>query len=151
MSAVIVLTPIVIASWPAIAAAVVGATASMGFSLQGHKTYEEEDAAPTTSVETELEESEIVAESMARGQKIVVQRDDVRIAFGQDDRGRCTVCVSGPGRSKRQLQNLADEVAGRVAQQFIYNKLLTELKDRDYAVLTEERLADESVRVRVRL
>jgi hypothetical protein len=150
MSAVIVLTPIVISSWPAITAAVVGAATAMGFSLQGERLHEEEEQ-EATSVETEIEETQIVSEGLAPGQTIVVQRGDVRIEFGQDQRGRCTVCASGARRSKRELQRIADEIAGRVTQQFIYNKLLHELRERNYTVVGEERLADDSVRVRVRL
>jgi len=38
-----------------------------------------------------------------------------------------------------------------VVQQFAYNKLLTELKRRNYSVVDEQVLSDESVRLRVRL
>jgi hypothetical protein len=150
MSAVIVLTPLVISSWPAIYAAVMGAATGMGFALQGSSLHEEQQT-NRTKVETEIEDSEVVADSMTPTEKIVVQRAGVTIEVGQDERGRCTVCVSGEGQSKKRLKQIGDEVAGRIVQQFAYHKLVTELKNRNYSVVDEEVLADQSVRLRVRL
>jgi hypothetical protein len=150
MSAVCVLTPLVIASWPAISAAVAAAAASMGFSLMGPQLYREK-AEGQRKVETTVENSEVVAEGLGRGEKITIQRDDVTVEIGQDERGRCTVCVAGAHYSDLQLRRIGEEVAGRVVQQFAYNKLLSELKSRKYSVVEEEVLADEAVRIRVRL
>ncbi len=150
MSAVIVLTPLVVASWPAISAAIMGAVAGMGFAVQG-STLHEEKRTSRKKVETEIDNSEIVADGMAPTEKIIVQRAGVTIEFGQDERGRCTVCVSGAGQSKKQLKEIGEEVAGRIVQQFAYHKLVTELKNRNYSVVDEEVLADQSVRLRIRL
>jgi hypothetical protein len=149
MSAVCVLTPLVITSWPLISAAVVGAAASMGFAVKAENLHEDSNSR-RRSVETEIDESEIVADGTAPGQRITVQRGDITISVGQDERGRCTVCVDG-SCSERELHKIGEEVAGRIVQQFAYHKLLSELKERDATVLSEEVLADESVRVRVRL
>ena len=150
MSAVCVLTPIVVASWPAISAAVTAAAASMGFSLLGPKLHKEQ-AAQQRGVETTVENSEVVADTLAPGEKMRVQKGDIMIEFGQDQRGRCTVCVTGAHHSDRELKRIGQDVAGRFVQQFAYNKLLTELKARQYSVVEEQMLADESVRIRVRL
>jgi hypothetical protein len=150
MSAVCVLTPVVIASWPAISAAVTAAAASMGFSLLGPSLHKEQ-AAGKRMVETTVENSEVVADDLAPGTKIRIQKDDVTVELGQDQRGRCTVCVTGERQSDRELRRIGAEVAGRIVQQFTYNKLLTELKGRDFTVVGEEMLADQSVKVRVRL
>lgn len=150
MSAVCVLTPVVIASWPAISAAVTAAAASMGFSLLG-PTLHKEQPAGQRKVETTVENSEVVADDLARGGKIRIQKGDVTVELGQDQRGRCTVCVTGARQSDRELRRIGEEVAGRIVQQFAYNKLLTELKARNFAVVGEEMLADQSVKVRVRL
>ncbi|HWL94566.1 MAG TPA: hypothetical protein VNT79_13670 [Phycisphaerae bacterium] len=151
MSAVCVLTPLVITSWPVLASAIAGAAASMGFSIQTTPAIDENNATRKKGVETEIENSEIIAEEMGRGQRIVIVRGDISIAFGQDDRGACTVCVTGAKHSDSELRAIGEEVAGRVVQQFAYHKLMTELKKRNYAIVDEEVLADDSVRVRVRL
>lgn len=149
MSAVCVLTPVVIASWPAISAAIIGAAASMGFSLKSEGCAEAEPR--RRRVETEVPNSEVVKEGMAPGQKIVVQNGDLTIEFGVDQRGACSVCVTGEGKSDLQLRKIGEEVAGRIVQQFAYHKLMTELKKRNYSVVEEKTLADQSVQVRIRL
>ena len=149
MGAILVLTPLVVGAWPAVAAAIAGAAASMGFSAVG-------PSAPSAKqprgkkVETEIENSELVAESLARGEKIVVQKGDLTIAFGQDERGACTVCVSGEKHSEKELKKIGQEVAGRVVQQYAYHKLVTELKKRNYSLVEEKVLQDQSIQLRVR-
>lgn len=146
MSAVCVLTPIVIASWPVLSSAIAGAAASMGYSVQATP----KEKAPKKRVETEIANSEVLADETARGQTIVIRRGDITIEFGQDNRGACTVCVTGEGHSERELRQIGEEVAGRVVQQFAYHKLLSELKQRNFSLVGEEMLADQSVRLRIR-
>jgi len=92
-----------------------------------------------------------VADGMAPGKTIVVQKGDITIEFGQDHRGKCTVCVSGDRHAEKELKRIGEEVAGRVVQQFVYHKLVSELKNRNYSVVDEEVLEDESVRLNIRL
>lgn len=150
MSAVLVLTPLVVASWPAISAAVFGAAAAMGYAVGGTSCAPTRTT-NTTSVETEIENSEVISEELVRGLHISLEKDGVHIEFGQDERGACTVCVTGEGRTKKQLKRIGEEVAGRVVQQFAYHKLVSELKRRNYAIVDEQVLRDQSVQVRVRL
>lgn len=150
MSAIIVLTPLVVASWPAIAAAIMGAASGMGFAVHGPELHEERQTR-RKKVTTELENSEVFSDSLAAGQKLILTKGDITVEFSRDERGRCSVCVSGVGHSDRELKKVGEEVAGRVTQQFVYNKLMSELKQRNYRVVDEQVLADESVRVRIRL
>lgn len=150
MSAVLVLTPVVVSSWPVISAAIMGAAAGMGFAVQGSNLHEEKRTG-RRRVETEVDNSEVISDSLNPAEKIIVQHGGVTIEFGHDARGRCTVCVSGDGRSEKQLKAIGAEVAGRVIQQFAYHRLVSELKDRNYSVVEEETLADQSVRLRVRM
>jgi hypothetical protein len=151
MSAILVLTPLVVASWPAVAAAVMGAAASMGFSVAGPSGDRSKRRSTKRTVETEIENSEVMAEALHRGEKIVIQKDDVTIEFGQDERGVCSVCVTGQRQSDKHLKQIGQEVAGRVVQQFAYHKLVTELKHRNYSIVDEKVLQDQSIQVRVRL
>lgn len=150
MSSVCVLTPIVIGSWPAISAAVLGAAGAMGFTVASgeHKLRADERR---RSVETQVPNSEVVAEELSRGQRLVIEKDGITIEFGVDERGRCTVCASGEGRSTAELRRIGEEVAGRVVQQFAYHKLVTELKTRGYRIDQESVTADQSIQLRVRL
>lgn len=150
MGAVLVLTPLVVASWPAISAAVIGAAGAMGYAVGGMAGERNATVSKPRTVETEIENSEIIAETLSRGLKIALDKDGVHIEFGQDERGACTVCVTGEGRSDRQLREIGEEVAGRVVQQFAYHKLMTELKKRSYSVIDEQVMQDQSIQVRVR-
>ena len=65
MSSVCVLTPIVIGSWPAIAAAVSGALASLGFStVVGEEAAMRRRSNALEKVETEVPNSEVMAETL---------------------------------------------------------------------------------------
>jgi len=149
MSTVCVLTPIVIGSWPAIASAVTGAAAAMGFTILAPHNIEAK-ATARRKVASEIPHSEVVDEMFDRGQKIRIQRDDVIVEFGRDERGACTVCVSGEKHSKTELEQIGQEVVGRFVQQFAYHKLMTELKNRKYRIVEESVERDESIQVRVR-
>ncbi len=119
MSAVCILTPLVITSWPTLTAAITAAAAAMGFAVT-NTTAESEAEAKSRSkqrtVETEVENSEVIQEGTARGQKIVVQKSDVTVEFAQDQRGRCTLCVTGTGYTDAQLRKMGQEVAGRIVK-----------------------------------
>ena len=150
MGACLVLTPLVIAAWPTMMAAVLGAAASMGFTAVESASIREK-VPKKKRVETDIENSEVVAEGMARGQKMVIQKGDITIEFGRDERGACTVCVTGEKHSDKELKKIGEEVAGRVVQQYAYHKLVTELKQRNYSLVDEKVLQDGSIQVRVRL
>jgi hypothetical protein len=150
MSTVCILTPIVIGSWPMITSAIAGAAAATGFAVAG---AEKAPIAQTgrKKVEVEVPGSEVIAESLRRGEKVCIEREGVVIEFGVDERGALSMCVSGEGRSKQELESIGDEVVGRVVQQFAYHKLVTELKKRNYGVLEEHVEQDQSIQIRVRL
>ena len=89
MSTVCILTPIVIGSWPMITTAIVGAAGAMGFAVAG---AEEAPAKATgkTKVEVEVPNSEVIAETLRRGEKVCIEREGVVIETGQgpEDRRR---------------------------------------------------------------
>ena len=151
MSAVCVLTPVLIGcTWPLIQSIVVGVAASMGFAVAKGAAAERtrEEAATRTKVEVDVPNSEVVDE-MRHNESIVIERGDLRIEFRRDERGICRVCVDGVG-SKRQLEKIGQEVAGRVVQQFAYHKLMTELKNRNYQVVEEQVQQGDAIHLRVR-
>jgi hypothetical protein len=152
MSTVLVVTPIVIAHWPVIAAAISAAIASMGFStVEEAVTASGSTTVATKEKETiEVENSEIMPGSTGVAEQMVVERDGVRATFSRDARGALKVCMEGKGLSKQQLRQLGEELIGRVTQQFVYNRIVTELKEKNMAVVGEEVTEDRVVRLRVR-
>jgi len=147
MSSVVVLTPIVIASWPVIASAVAGVAASMGFSVVA--AVEAHASSGVERVETDVANSQVLADSLSRGEKLAIARDGVTVQIAVDARGKCSVCASGKGKSKAQLKQIAEEVSGRIVQQFAYHKLVTELKNRGFRVDAETVTKDQSIQMHV--
>src|SRR5688572_29912194 len=151
MSTVIVITPLIIASWAAIAAAVTAAVGAMGFAAarssdlrsQGHSQE-------TARAEIEVEDSEILADASGSGEQMVVEREGLRATFSRDGRGTLRVCMEGKGHSKAELKRIGEELVGRVTQQYVYNRVITGLKERGMAVVDEQVAADRTVKIRVR-
>jgi hypothetical protein len=149
MSAVVVVTPLVIGAWPAIAAAVTAAVSSMGFAaVQGREERRRNPAGATTRAEIEVEDSEVFDEGLP--QQIVVERDGVRATFTRDDRGALKLCMEGEHLSKSELRAVGEELLGRVTQQFVYHKLMTEMQHRHMNVVEEEVTEDRTIRIRLR-
>jgi hypothetical protein len=148
MSAVIVVTPLVIGSWPAITAAVAAAVSSLGFaSLQAH-TEDRQPGRPRTRTEIEVEDSEVFEEGLAK--EIVVERDGVVATFTHDERGALKLCLEGEHLSKTELREIGEELIGAVTQQFVYHKLMTEMRNRHMNVIEEEVTEDRTIRIRLR-
>ena len=150
MSAVAVITPIVIANWPLITAAVTAAVGSLGFTAVEAAGTVRAKPRSANRAEVELEDSAVV-EGAPQGEQLVVERaDGVRATISRDARGALKVCAEGEHLSKAELRQIAEELAGRITQQYVYNKLMTELSERGVAVVDQEVTADQTIKIRVR-
>lgn len=154
MGAVCILAPVVVAAWPAFSAAVVAAAASMGYqvaseavTLGGGDVSEREQA---SSVQLEIERSEVVTNSLGRDQRISVERDGVTVTFSRDVRGKATLCVTGEGFTKESLQALGEELSQGVVQQYVYQKLMDEMRSRGFVVVEEQQNEDRSIHMKIR-
>ncbi|HTN02993.1 hypothetical protein [Planctellipticum variicoloris] len=151
MSTVVVITPLIIANWPAISAAVAAAVGSLGFAVASEAARASQSGIQTTNRATlDIENSEILATAAGISEEMTVQRDGVRIRFSRDERGALKVCVEGDGLSKSQLAQIGQDVVDRVTQQFVYNRLMSEIQDRRMHVIDQEVQADRTVRIRIR-
>ena len=83
-------------------------------------------------------------------QELVVERDGIRAVFTRDEHGALRLCIEGEGFSKSQLREIGEELIGRVTQQFVYHRLMTELKERHMNVVEEEVTEDRTIKIRVR-
>jgi hypothetical protein len=150
MSTVLVLTPIIIANWPAITAIVGAAVGTLGFSAVQAAEAEKSQAVGTTREEIEVDNSEILETAAGRGEQIVVQREGLRAVFTRDARGALRVCMEGHGYSKADLRRIGQELVDRVTQQYVYHRVMTEMKERNMHVVSEEVAEDRTVKIRVR-
>jgi hypothetical protein len=152
MSTVLVVAaPIVVASWPLMSAAITAAIGTMGFaSVQSRGPQVRQIADSKTRAEIELEDSEILAGSGGTGEEMVVERDGIRAVFSRDARGGLKLCLEGSGHTKAELKQIGEALVGRVTQQYAYNRLVSELKERQMTILDERVGEDQAIRIRVR-
>ncbi len=154
MSAVIVLAPVIIGGWPVISAAVTAAVATMGFtavrSSSSIDVFGQARSSAKVHEELEVDNAEILSQSLNSEEKIIVERDGVIAVFSRDARGSLKLCLEGVGLSKAELRNIGQELIDRVTQQYVYNRIVTELKERKMVVVDEEVAEDRTVTIRVR-
>jgi len=153
MGAVCVLAPVVVAAWPAFSAAVVAAAGSLGYQIAseaGGGILNAEEVKQNTTVQLEIEKSEVVTNSLGRDQRIAVSRDGVTVVFSRDARGKATLCVTGDAFTKDQLRALGEELSQGVVQQYVYQKLMDEMRSRGFVLVEEEQNEDRSIHLKIR-
>jgi hypothetical protein len=151
MSAVCILTPLVVAAWPAFSAAVVAAASSLGYQVVAGETVETHTTTTQTNVvQLEIARSEVVTSQLGRDQRIIVTRNGVTVTFSRDVRGKASLCVTGEGQSKQELKALGEELSQTVVQQYVFQKLTDEMRNRGFVVVDQEVNEDRSIRMKVR-
>jgi flagellar basal body-associated protein FliL len=152
MSAVIFLTPVIIAGWPTIVAAVAGAATALGLVVKQSVEQEvaQQEQSAEQQVEVELENSEVIAQNLAKEKEMVLVKGDLEIRVNRDERGRCKVCVKGKGKTKAELKQIAEQFSQKMTQCFVYNRVATELKNKGFQMVNEEVMEDQSIRIQVR-
>jgi hypothetical protein len=154
MSCVCILTPVVIAAWPAFSAAVVAAATSLGYTIV-HEAVQENQTANASEVgerkvNLEIEQSEIVTNQLGRDQRIRVTRNEVTVTFSRDARGKASVCVTGPGHADDELRAIGEALSQRVVQKYIHQRLLEECRARQFNIVEEEVDENNAIRLKVR-
>jgi hypothetical protein len=56
----------------------------------------------------------------------------------------------GKGHSKAELRKIGQELIDCVTQQYVYHRVITEMKQRNMHVVSEEVAEDRTVKIRVR-
>jgi hypothetical protein len=153
MSCVCILTPVVIAAWPAFSAAVAAAAHSLGYMLVEETVKQRQSASNKSQsgeVNLEIANSELVTGQLGRDQQIRVTRGNITVTFSRDARGRAKVCVSGPGYTDNELQALGQELSQRVVQKYVHQRLLDEIRARQFVVVEEKIDANQAIHLKVR-
>lgn len=153
MSAVAIIAPIVVSSWPAISAAVASAAVSMGFTVAREIAQQgvlQDLRTGSNTVTLDVPNCSAVTGTLGRDQRIRLTRDGVQVEFSRDARGRDSVCVIGEGLSEEQLRALGDEVAGRTVQHYVLAKLKSEMAGKGMDLVEETVDENQSIRLRVR-
>ena len=80
----------------------------------------------------------MVTSQLGRDQRITVTREGVTVTFSRDARGKASLCVTGNGQSEDDLRALGEELSQAVVQQYVYRKLMDEMRARGFNVVEEE-------------
>jgi hypothetical protein len=150
MSTVVVLTPIIIANWAAISAAITAAVSTMGYASVRNAAECKTKTDVKSKAEIEVENSEILKGAAGTNEEIVVEKEGIRAVFSRDARGSLRVCMEGVGYSKGQLRHIGQELIDRVTQQYVYHRVVSGLKERSMTIVDEEVKQDRTVKIRVR-
>src|SRR5712691_7079757 len=153
MSCVCILTPVVIAAWPAFSAAVVAAATSLGYVVVDESIKQSQTTVAQNEgreVNLEIAQSELVTGQLGREQRLRVTRGGVTVTFSRDARGKAAVCVSGPGYTDDELRALGEELSQRVVQKYVHQRLLDEIRARPFVVVEEEIDENQAIRLKVR-
>ena len=160
MSVIIICAPVIITSWPLIAAAVTASVTTLGYAVaaqQAHELgvnclecHEENRAERRIREEITLENSEILADAYNRGESITVENGNIKATFYRDVRGTLRLSIEAVGLSKTEIHKIGEELIGRVTQQYAYNRLITEAKERGMEIVEETVEEDDTVKIRIR-
>ena len=153
MSCVCILTPVVIAAWPAFSAAVVAAATSLGYVVVDESIKQSQTTVAQNEnrqVNLDIAQSELVTSQLRRDQQLRVTRGGVTVAFSRDARGKAAICVTGPGYTDDELRGLGKELSQRVVQKYVHQRLLDEIRARQFVVVEEEIDENQAIRLKVR-
>ena len=152
MSAVVVITPMVIANWTVISAAVTAAV--------GHEWLKQVRAEAEAEVRRGVRSRAGPKSTWPRARSCPRRLELPRrwLSSGMEcgrrsaatRRGALKLCLEGPHLSKAALLAIGEELMGRVTQQYVYHRIMSELQRRNLSVVSEEVSPERSVKIRVR-
>jgi len=153
MSTVVIVAPLIVTSWPLIVSAITASISALGYAVAADGVQDYMDCCKENekvSEEIVLENSEILGDARNRNEVMVVEKDNIKAVFHRDARGTLRLSIEAVGLSKNEIRRIGDELIGRVTQQYAYNRLVTEMKERGMTIVEESVEADDTVRIRVR-
>jgi len=159
MSTVLIIAPLVVTSWPLITAAITASVSALGYAVAAdgvqeinacYEEYREDLKNRRIREEITLENSEILADAANRGETLTVEKENIKVTFHRDIRGTLRLTIDAIGLSKAEIHKIGDELIGRVTQQYAYNRLVTEMKERGMTIVEETVEEDDTVKIRVR-
>jgi len=153
MSLICILAPVVVTSWPAFSAVIASGAAAMGFST-ATQAFEKEDnqnnISSTKKINLEIPNSDVVFDRIGRNERILLEKDGIKVIFGRDIRNRVSICVQGEGYTDEYLRQIGEDLSKRIVQEYVYQKIMANLAQIQGVVVEESREEDNSIRIKVR-
>lgn len=149
MSVVFVIVPSLVGGWPVLMAAIAAACSTLGYQVLRGSQRQVLTEQTQKGVSLTMD-AQALSEALEREETVTVVRDDVKITFKKDPRGRVTMHVDGKNKTEAELQAIGQAVMNRILQQYAYNRVMQELKKRNFTVVKEEVDEHQVIRIRVR-
>lgn len=155
-----VLTPIVGASFPALAPLILAAGGALGYKVMVDM---KEGGQLNTKLRQKLQETntvnlrvdELIFDSMKeevkRADSLYLEKGEIVLALIKDERDKLRIEVSGPDDySKRQLEEEGRAFAEELAQMFAMNRVVEEVERMNAEVVEEEELENGEIQMKIR-
>lgn len=149
MSAIFLVVP-VITAWPVFTSALAAVGGALGYAIHRGQLQQEVRDAARTEVELPIKDEATLAQLLEKEGDFILTKDDLQLSVTKDARGKCHVKVSGKGKSPLELSALGSSFFYEVIRQYIHQQVVTELKNKGFAVVSEETQPDRSVKLHLR-
>lgn len=153
MSGVVIIAPIVATvAWPILCSAAAAVMGNIGFSAvnAGVNSETEVTTDSKTRVELDLANNEEVSATLRRGERLVFAKDGLSVVFSRDLRGQLKICVEGHGYSKNDLELFGREIAGRVVQQYAYQRIIQEMAAKHLSIVDQSVDDQDTIHIKLR-
>ncbi len=152
MGAVLIITPVIVAAWPAFATAVASAAASLGYSAT--KGLSNLDAGESftrkTGLAIEVPNSQVLTDQLGLAEKLSFTRDGISITIGRDERGKASLHVNGNGQAEDELRRLGEEMSQRLVRDYVYQQIKHEMAARNFVMVEETEDETNAIHMTVR-
>jgi hypothetical protein len=132
-----------------LAGSIAAAAGALGYTALNTGQQLDTEESVDSWVEISMKGSEVIADAMQRESEFTVRKGDVTATFRREPDGRCLVHVAGMNKTDAELNAIGEELLGRVTQQYAYNKVVSEMKSKGFAVTAEEVTSDNTIRIKV--
>ncbi len=150
MSMIILLAPLISSAWPPLASAILGSVSAMGYSVVDAKVAGKVADKTKKCVDVDVKNSQVIAESIRDKQTITVEKDDVLVSFQKGADDKCKISVMGEGKTDAELKSIGEDIAKAVTQKYVYNRVMGELKQKDFSIVQENIENDKTIRINAR-
>lgn len=153
MGAVLILTPVIVSAWPALATAVASAAASLGYTAVkevGTREAVDQFATMKSGLAIDVPNSEVLTDQLGLDERMSFTRDGVTVTIWRNERGKAALHVNGTGQSQEDLKRLGEEMSQRLVRDYVYQQLKHEMQSRNFTLVEEEEDETHAIHMTVR-
>lgn len=148
MSMIVILAPLIASAWPSLASAILGSVSAMGYSVLDPKELRNNKV--KKCIEIDVKNSNVISEFIKDKQTITVEKNNILVSFQKGADNRCKITVMGEDKTDAELKQIGEEISKVVTQKYVYNKIMSELQQREFSIVEEKVEEDNTIRINAR-